>query len=198
MLTSWAVKPCNETDGNGETLEESHSRFVFECQPLGGIPSPPPPAPPPPIDDSLDNLDWVGDFAATAKIAFGKDLDDATLQKALGIIKVKGDFSIKVGRCRLTVSNPQLKARQDGARNQHLNLKNNEPLSNIAFNFNVRRYIKEGEFTMDQLDIRAAVDFVVPAKAGSWQEGQSLNELEITGFAVLTYPCRSMVVGPSE
>jgi len=141
VLTGWAVKPC-ATEG----LEDSHSHFVFECQPVGGIPSPPPPAPPPPIDDSFGNLDWVGDFAATAKIAFGADLDDATLQKALGIIKVAGKFSIT-----------------------------------------------EGEFKMDELDVRAAVEFKVPAKPGSWQEGQGLNELEITGFAVLTYPCRSMV-----
>ena len=142
-LTGWAVKPC---DPAGLATDESHSHFVFECQPVGGIPSPPPPAPPPPIDDSLDNLDWVGDFSATAKIAFGEDLDDATLQSALGIIKVDGDFSIT-----------------------------------------------QGEFKMDQLDVRASIEFKVPPKPGSWQEGQGLNELEITGFAVLTYPCRSMV-----
>jgi len=46
---------------------------------------------------------------------------------------------------------------------------------------------------MEQLDVRAAVAFTVPSKEGSWQAGQGLNELEITGFAVLTYPCRSMV-----
>jgi len=143
-LTSWAVRPCGNQSSNPKY--DTHSHFVWECVPIGGIPSPPPPAPPPPIDDSFQNLDWVGDFSATAKIAFGDDVDNATLSKALGIIKVAGEFDIT-----------------------------------------------EGEFTMNKLDIRAAIEFKVPAKPGSWQEGQSLNELEITGFAVITYPCSSMV-----
>ena len=160
VLTSWAVKPCpekgNEEGPQRRILESGGdpsefectsdycSHFVFECQPVGGVPSPPPPAPPPPIDDSFDNLDWVGDFAATAKIAFGKDLNDAMLQKVLGIIKVRGDFSIT-----------------------------------------------EGEFKMDELDVSVAVAFTVPAKNYSWQKSQNLNELEITGFANLKYPCRT-------
>jgi len=44
---------------------------------------------------------------------------------------------IMVGRCRLTVSNPSRKR----AWFQQLKLKCDEPLSNFAFNFNLRRYI---------------------------------------------------------
>jgi hypothetical protein len=45
---------------------------------------------------------------------------------------------IKVGRCRLTVSNPSRKR----AWFQRLKLKCDEPLLTFAFNFNLRRYIK--------------------------------------------------------
>jgi hypothetical protein len=44
----------------------------------------------------------------------------------------------KVGRCRLTVSKPELKGRLV----QRLKLNCDEPLSNVAFNFNMRRYTK--------------------------------------------------------
>jgi hypothetical protein len=46
----------------------------------------------------------------------------------------------KVGRCRLTVSNPVLKARLVSP----LELECDEPLSNVAFTFNLRRYDKAG------------------------------------------------------
>ena len=48
-----------------------------------------------------------------------------------------------VGRCRLTrltASKPELKARLVSAINQRLKLKCDEPLSNVAFNVNVRHY----------------------------------------------------------
>jgi hypothetical protein len=44
-----------------------------------------------------------------------------------------------VGRCRLTVSKPVLKA-PPGVCNQRLNLEYGDPLSNVAFKFNVRHY----------------------------------------------------------
>ena len=50
-------------------------------------------------------------------------------------------YLIKVGRCRLTVSKPMLKA--PGL--QRLNLKCDELPSNLAFNFNLRRYSKGWE-----------------------------------------------------
>jgi len=47
-------------------------------------------------------------------------------------------LSRKAGRCRLTVSKPELKAQRLWF--QRLKLQYDEPLSNFAFNFNLRRY----------------------------------------------------------
>jgi hypothetical protein len=81
-----------------------------------------------------------------AKIAFGADLDDAMLDKLLGIIKINASFSVV-----------------------------------------------EGNFKLDRLLISAAVSYLVPAKTGSWQAAQGLNEIEIAGFAKLNYPCQSIM-----
>jgi hypothetical protein len=66
-----------------------------------------------------------------------------TAQKLQGRHKKKHVFPInllvsKVGRCRLTVSKPELKAFLV----QRFKLKCDEMLLNCAFNFNVRRYTK--------------------------------------------------------
>jgi hypothetical protein len=46
----------------------------------------------------------------------------------------------EVGRCRLTLSKPVLKAPMV----QRLKLEYGDPLSNVAFNFNLRRYSEAG------------------------------------------------------
>ena len=148
VLVGWRLESCAEIS---PSVDEgaSKSRFVWNCRHVGGIHSPPPPAPPPPappVDDSIENLDWIGNFSGNAKIAFGEDLDDAMMKKTLGIIKVNASFSIL-----------------------------------------------DGEFKLDKLLISAAVSYIVPAAAGSWQAAQGFNELEITGFAKLNYPCQSMI-----
>ena len=57
----------------------------------------------------------------------------------------------EVGRCRFTVSEPELKARPVSAISA-LKLKCNEPLSNVAFNFNLRRYNEVKEHTSANLE----------------------------------------------
>lgn len=145
VLTAWQLESCEDVRDVGDDAAFM-SRFVWTCRHVGGIHSPPPPAPPPPappVDDSIDNLDWIGNFSGNAKIAFGEDLDNAMMEKTLGIIKINASFSIM-----------------------------------------------GGEFKLDKLLLSAAVSYIVPAKMGSWQAEQGLNELEITGFAKLNYPVR--------
>ena len=45
------------------------------------------------MDDSLENLNWIGNLTGNAKIMFG-DLDNDMLSKSLGIIKVNTSFSV--------------------------------------------------------------------------------------------------------
>jgi hypothetical protein len=61
-LTAWTLETCEEVPNRG-TDGEFMSRFVWTCRYVGGIHSPPPFAPPPPVDDSIENLDWSGDFS---------------------------------------------------------------------------------------------------------------------------------------
>ena len=65
---------------------------------------------------------------------------------------------IVVGRCSLTLSNPVLKA----SGTKRLKLKRDEPLSNFAFNSNLRGYIVEGLPQMLGLEPE---DTAVPAGA---------------------------------
>jgi len=83
-------------------------------------PSPPPsPSPPPPLAPPPAYM------SAAVSLIFDTAADTYS-------------FALKVGRCRLTVSKPELKARLVSA----LDTKSGEPLSNVAFNFNLRRYSK--------------------------------------------------------
>ena len=96
VLTAWKVASCNE--------DEFKSRFVWRCRHVGGIQSPPPPAPPlpaPPVDESIENLDWAGNFSGNARIGFGEDLDDDMLSSFAAIFKVNASFSVIDGEFKL-------------------------------------------------------------------------------------------------
>ena len=83
----------------------------------------------------------------------------------------------KVGRCKLTVSKPVLKAPVV----QRLKLEYAEPLSNFAFNFNLRRYSKGVIRGMTRRTGRELCDSA--ARLAGRLDGQGgLSELKLTGF----------------
>ena len=47
------------------------------------------------------DMDWEGTFKATARMAFGADLDDATASKMLGVIKIDVAFGSSDGEFAL-------------------------------------------------------------------------------------------------
>ena len=81
-------------------------------------------------------------------------------------------LEISVGRCRLTASKPVLKAR--------LKRKCDEPLSNFAFNFNLRRYISASlEYTT-----RAGGDMTLRAELTYQNENLELELYFTAGVKV--------------
>jgi len=66
----------------------------------------------------------------------------------MGAAVVAGDGTVKVEWCRLTVSKPVLKAPE----HERLKLNYDDPLSNFAFHFDLRRYIKVTRAMQGEID----------------------------------------------
>ena len=72
---------------------------------------------------------------------------------------------LKVGRCRLTLSNPRSKVKALGIK--LLKLKYEEPVSNFASKFNLRRYIKEAQAINKSLSALGTACRMLPATSSN-------------------------------
>ena len=80
--------------------------------------------------------------AAALAAASGSDPPTIDLGSAAAVSELADDsvsVAVEVGRCRLTLSNPRRKRREPS-----LNLQYDEPPSNFAFTFKLRRYVEGG------------------------------------------------------
>ena len=77
--------------------------------------------------------------AVVEELASGGASREGELQGLRGMMEAF-EGMLAVGRCRLTVSKPRVESAY-GVCNQRLKLQCDEPLSNVAFNFELRRYM---------------------------------------------------------
>jgi hypothetical protein len=118
---------------------------------------------------------------------------DVSFMKGQGLDLPDGGSGASAGRCRLTVSKPVLKAPTVSARK----LQHDEPVSNFAFNFNLRCYTSVetvGSMTFSRSaiekfrvdEVKLNVKFSVATGGG---EGKM--SFSAVGSIALVYPCKA-------